>query len=333
MAAKDSGTDRSHDLISLRLLVETLVIYAALVVASIRIGLDASPALRLLVIPILLLQGVWLDRIYTVSHEGVHRKLFPRWLLLNDVVSSVLLWPIAAPFSLFRRIHFFHHGQNRRDPATAALDTFVLRQPPTVLRRLYYRGAWIFCVFLGGFFVHTLVSFVLFLFVPTAVAQRISPVFRGYTRRARLRAFAELVAAIGFHLLLVRWLGARAWLFGFGLPLIPFAWVFSLLLYIYHYRVSFGPDVRHNVRSLPPHPLFSWLLLHFNEHATHHHDPSLPWYRLPQQRCELPPDLARNNNVDSLWQAIAQLRHGPLLYAESDGRLQPVDPPPHPEER
>lgn len=326
MATEQSGAARSHERISLWLCAQTLAIYVALVVASIIVGQADRGPLQLALIPLCFLQGVWLDRIYTVAHEAVHRKLFPGHPIVNDVVATVFLWPIAAPFSLFRRIHFFHHSQNRRDPATAALDTFVLRHPPGPLGRLYYRGAWIFCVFLGGFFIHTLISFLLFLFVPTAISQRISPVFRGYGGWARLRAFAELAAAIAFHGLMLHWLGARAWVCGFGLPLLPFAWVFSLLLYIYHYRVSFGSDVRHNVRSLPQHPLLSWLLLNFNQHATHHHDPSIPWYRLPQERHELPESLAGNNNVTSLWGAIAQLRHGPLLYARADGQLQKVDP-------
>ena len=127
---------------------------------------------------------------------------------------------------------------NRRDPATAALDTFVLSRRPTGIGRLYHRAAWIFCVFLGGFFVHTLISFVLFLVVPTRLSQRISPCFAGSAGADRLRAWGELAAALAVHLFPFRWLGMSDFVVGFVLPLIPFAWVFSLLLYIYHYRVA-----------------------------------------------------------------------------------------------
>lgn len=325
MVTKDGRITRSHTQISVRLVLETLFVHVALAATAIALGSGRTGLHQLLLIPILFAQGVWLDRMYTVAHEGVHRKLFPENRFVNDAVAMMMLLPIAAPLSLFRKIHFFHHGQNRRDPATAALDSFVLRRSPTAIGRLYYRAAWIFCVFGGGFFLHTLISFVLFLFVPTAVAQRISPVFRGFTPLQRLRAFCELFAAIAFHLLVYRFLGARGWLFACGLPLIPFAWVFSLLLYIYHYRTSFGSDVRHNVRSLPQHRVLSWLLLNFNQHATHHHDPSIPWYLLPLDPHKLPVYLAGNDNVSSLWQAIAQLRHGPQLYTKTDGQLQPVD--------
>lgn len=325
MVTKGGLAARAHDLISLRLVLQTLLVYVALAATAIALGSGHPGPHQLLLIPILFMQGVWLDRMYTVAHEGVHRKLFPGSRLLNDAVAMLLLLPICAPLSLFRKVHFFHHGQNRRDPATAALDSFVLRQSPTALGRLYYRAAWIFCVFGGGFFLHTLISFVLFLFVPTAVAQRISPVFRGFTPLHRLRALCELLAALAFHLLVYRLLGARAWLFACVLPLLPFAWVFSLLLYIYHYRTSYGSDVRHNVRSLPQHRVFSWLLLNFNQHATHHHDPSIPWYLLPLDPHKLPAYLAGNDNVTSLWQAIAQLRHGPQLFTKQEGQLRPVD--------
>lgn len=325
MASQNRVSTPSHEWISLRLILQTVGIYALLVAVAIRLAHSPLFWPRLLLIPIWFAIGVWLDRMYTVAHEGVHRKLFPDQRFLNDAISTLLLIPISAPFSLFRRIHFFHHSANRRDPATAALDTFVLSRRPTGIGRLYYRAAWIFCVFLGGFFVHTLISFVLFLVVPTRLSQRISPVFRGFGWADRLRAWGELAAALAVHLFLFRWLGMSDFVVGFVLPLIPFAWVFSLLLYIYHYRVSFGSDVRHNVRSLPQQRVFSWLLLNFNQHATHHHDPSLPWYQLTRQPHELPEPLAGNNDVSSLWQAIAQLRRGPVLFVRDAGELKRVD--------
>jgi fatty acid desaturase len=98
-----------------------------------------------------------------------------------------------------------------------------------------------------------------------------------------------------------------------GLPLAVFAWVWSLLLYVYHYGATTGPDVRHNVRSLPRQRFFSWLLLNFNEHATHHYDPAIPWHQLPERRHILPPSYHQNENVTSLWQAVWQQRKGPRI--------------------
>lgn len=312
--AEAAHEGRSHELISTRLVLQTVLVYVALCTAAVLLGRGASSLSGVALLLVWLAQGLWLDRMYTVAHEGVHRKLFPAQPWLNEAIATILLLPICAPLTIFRKIHFLHHSQNRRDPATAALDSFVLRKAPSWIGRIYYRAAWIFCVFCGGFFLHTLISFVLFLFVPTKTAVRISPVFRGWSVAQRVRAFFELACAAALHVALYRLLGARGWATGFGLPLLPFAWIFSLLLYIYHYRTSMGKDVRHNVRSLPQHRVFSWLLLNFNQHATHHHDPSLPWYRLPLEPHKLPQELAENDNVSSLWQAVAQLRHGPLLW-------------------
>jgi fatty acid desaturase len=68
-----------------------------------------------------------------------------------------------------------------------------------------------------------------------------------------------------------------------------------------------------NVRALPRQPFLSWLLLNFNEHVTHHADPSIPWYQLPHRRVVLPEAFEDNQNVGSVWQAIWQQRKGPIL--------------------
>jgi fatty acid desaturase len=88
-----------------------------------------------------------------------------------------------------------------------------------------------------------------------------------------------------------------------------------MLLYVYHYRTTVGRDVRLNVRSLPRQPFFSWLLLNFNEHATHHGDPSIPWYDLPRRRACLPPSHASNDDSETLLQAVLRQREGPVLWS------------------
>ncbi|HEX9948222.1 MAG TPA: fatty acid desaturase, partial [Allosphingosinicella sp.] len=153
-----------HTRKSLILLAETAGVFALLLAGAMAAlrwlppGL-AWPAIVLLAVA----QGLWLDRLYTVAHEAVHLKLFPGRRLANDLVGMALMVPVVAPFTIFRRIHGFHHGGNRRDRSTAAL----------------------------------------------------------------------------------------------GLPVLVFAWFWSMLLYVYHYRTSVGRDVRLNVRSLPRQPFFS----------------------------------------------------------------------------
>jgi fatty acid desaturase len=297
--------------VSFRLLAETFLVFGILVAASIACLGWESPARWLVLAALIVAQGLWLDRMYIAAHEAIHKKLFPDHPALNDALGTLLLLPVAAPFTVYRKIHFFHHGHNRRDAHTANLDTFASAQPLTPLRRGYYHAVWIFFVFLGGFFVHSIAAVLIFLLVPAARAERISPVFKHWRGSRRLRAWAEFAGGLGFHAAVWWALGFDAWLVALGLPLAVFAWIWSLLLYVYHYDTTVGPDVRHNVRSLPRQRFFSWLLLNFNEHATHHYDPNIPWHQLPERRHILPEAYHHNQGVTSLWQAIWQQTKGP----------------------
>lgn len=317
MASGRTQESPRHTRISAILIAETVIGFVALgAVAVASLGMP-SPYRWIALGPVVFALGLWLDRCYTVAHEAVHRKLFPRRPRLNDLVGTLLLLPLAAPLTVYRKIHYFHHGQNRKDDLTAALDVFVAGRPVGRLRAAYYRAAWVFLAFCGGFFVHSLATILIFLVVPTSRARRISPVFAGWRAARRARSWVELAAGIAFHAVVYRLLGFDGWLVVLGLPLIAFAWVWSMLLYIYHYRTTVGPDVRHNVRSLPRHWFFSWLLMNFNEHTTHHADPSIPWYALPANRRELPREFRSNERVRSIWSAIWQQRRGPTIVEEA----------------
>ncbi len=304
--------------VSPRLLSETVGLFLAAIAATWAVLRYDPPGAVVLLALLVVFQGLWLDRMYIAAHEAIHKKLFPESPGWNDAWGTILLLPVAAPFTVYRKIHYFHHGHNRRDHATANLDTFVTRAEPTPLRRAWYHAVWLWLVFGGGFFVHSLVSVLLFLVAPVGWAERLSPVFKHWTPARRVRAWAELLAGIGFHAAFAFLLGPELWVWSLGLPLAFFAWVWSLLLYVYHYDTSVGPDVRHNVRSLPRNRFFSWLLLNFNEHATHHHDPSVPWFELPVRRHELPAAYGENQKVHSLWAAIRQQARGPLIENAAD---------------
>jgi fatty acid desaturase len=297
---------------SWRLIVETVTIFLALALLAAGAASRLSGTAQIAALAVLAFaQGLWLDRMYTVAHEAVHFKLFPGRTRRNDAVAILLLAPIAAPLSVYRRIHGFHHGGNRRDRATAALDQFRTGPAPSPAKRRGYGLLWNFYVFGGGFFLHSLVTILIFLVVPERRAARISPVFRNWPARMRLRAWAEFAPGLALHAAVMAAAGWTVWLAMLGLPLLAFAWIWSMLLYIYHYRTSIGPDVRRNVRSLPRQPFFSWLLLNFNEHAAHHRDPNIPWYALPAHRDPAEAEA----DVRSLGAAIRQQRAGPTLWS------------------
>lgn len=305
-----------HNRKSLLLLAETVIVFALLASLA-ALALSALPkwSAWAAVAVLAVAQGLWFDRMYTVAHEAVHRKLFPSRPMLNDLIGAVLMLPLVAPFTIYRKIHGFHHGANRRDTESAALDHFRVSASAPAGLRARYKALWFFYVFCGGFFLHTLATILIFLLVPAKRAQRISPVFRSWPSRLRVRAWVEFGLGVALHVAVAATMGGALYFALLGLPMLVFAWIWSLLLYVYHYRTSVGPDVLHNVRSLPRQPFFSWLLLNFNEHATHHRNPNIPWYELPERRYQLPASHAGNDNVAALAAAIWQQRRGPILWS------------------
>ena len=297
-------SDRSpaHVWISALLLVETLCVLVALAAAALPLGL-------------------WLDRLYTIGHEAAHRKLFPDHPRLNDLAGALALAPLLVPLAVFRKIHAFHHGHNRRAPKVATLDVVLLPPGPGIRRALARAlgwATWTLGVFAGGFYLHGLVSVVLFLLLPLALARRVSPAFAGWRPRLRARAWAELGAGVLLHAGLWLGLGREAWLAALGLPTLAFAWIYSMLVYIYHYRTPVGAEVRSNVRSLPPSSVMSWVLLNFNEHATHHADPRIPWYLLPLRRSAARP-APEARPPRTIARAVLRQLRGPI-FVEREAR-------------
>ncbi|MDX2019158.1 MAG: fatty acid desaturase [Deltaproteobacteria bacterium] len=260
------------------LLVETAAVYAALALAIlVSERCHAPPEVKLL--PVVGL-GFWFHRLYVVAHEASHRKLWPQSSRINDALGQIMLLPLMVPLRIHRKIHAFHHAHNRRDHHLSALDTYVVRGRCGWGRRVWCYGLWYVGVFAGGWFVHSLVSVVLFLCMPLRLARRVSPAFKGWRRRDQLASLAVFACGVSLHVGIAFAFGARVWLLLFGWPLLAFAWCYSLLVYIYHYGTGYGPAVREHVRSLRPSPLLRWWLLGFSDHAVHHQEPQLPWYAL-----------------------------------------------------
>lgn len=313
--------DPRHRTVTIALLCESLLGFLLLAVAAVVLDRRGTPAAQVACGVAVFLQGCWLHRLYVVAHEASHGKLWPQRRPLNDALGQLTLLPLMVPLRVHRKIHAFHHAHNRRDHVTSALDTYVIRRQQSSIRRGLARAwchlLWYLAVFAGGFFIHSLVSVVLFLAMPLSIARRISPAFRGWTSRDRLRSLAAFALGLGLHLGVAAGLGARVWALTLGWPLLAFAWVYSLLVYIYHYDTDYGPQVRYHVRGLRRSPLLAWWLLNFNEHATHHRMPQLPWYLLPEHREPLPTAHVGNQNVHTIGAAILQQFRGPKIIEES----------------
>jgi fatty acid desaturase len=268
--------------------------------------------------PLLIFQGLWYYRIYIVGHESAHKKLFIGNTFLNDFFGSVVLIPLLVPITIYRKIHYFHHGFNRKDEHTSALDTFVVKGKHKKLKTTYYFIIWYLSVFCGGFFIHSLVSVFLFLFVPAKLAIKISPAFKGWSLLDQLKSIALFSLGVAFHYSIYFFLGKQVYLLSLGLPLLSFAWVLSLLVYIFHYDTTMGHEVRYNVRSVKRVPIISWILMNFNEHATHHQYPNIPWYELPNKRKSLPDYYTEQNQKTwSFFKAIANQFKGPHIHYDN----------------
>ena len=273
---------------------------------------EAPPALAAL--PALGM-GFWMQRLYVVGHEAAHRKLLQtRWQ--NDLAGQLALLPILVPLSVFRAIHRFHHADNRRTPRISALDVFPVPAGAGPLRRGLCVALWYAAVFAGGWFLHGLVSVLLFLLLPPRLARRVSPAFRRWTVRDQLSAAGRFALGVGLHVGTGLWLGAAGWWWCLGLPLLVFAWVYSAQLYVYHYRTTVGPQTRFHARRLRGGRWVSWWLLNLNEHDTHHREPRIPWYDLPAHRADPPPAFAANHTGHTFLQGVLHQLRGPTIVEE-----------------
>jgi fatty acid desaturase len=299
------------------LIIETVLVFVgnSLLAIAIHKYIHNSASAAMIYAPLLLFQGLWYYRIYIVGHETAHKKLFPKSLKVNDLVGGLVILPMLVPINIYRKIHYFHHGFNRKDEHTSALDSFVIKGKFKGIKRVYCYVVWYLSVFFGGFFIHSLVSVLLFLFVPPKLAIKISPAFKGWTLKDQFTSIFLFGAGIGLHVLVYVLLGWQNYLYVLGYPLLSFAWVLSLLVYIFHYHTTIGDEVRYNVRSVKPVPVISWILMNFNEHATHHQYPSIPWYELPKKRKPLPPQFAeKNQNTSNFFKAILNQLKGPYIH-------------------
>lgn len=300
------------------LVLETIVVF--ILVSCLAVGIQYLPVTKeikwLIYAPVLLFQGLWFYRFYIVGHEASHRKLFAEDKVKNDLWGTVILLPLMTPINIYRKIHMFHHGFNRKDEHTSALDTYVVKKNSRI-QKVYFYTIWYISIFCGGFFLHSLVSVILFLFIPPALSVRISPAFIGWTMKDQLKAIVLFAVGVLLHVWVYLIFGKIIYLAVLGYPMLAFAWVLSMLVYIFHYDTTIGHEVRYNVRSVGRVPVISWVLMNFNEHATHHQYPNIPWYELPEKRMPLPAQYdTRNQNTRNFFRAVLNQLKGPHIVYE-----------------
>jgi fatty acid desaturase len=303
------GLHPNHKRITIQVIGETWLVFILLAVLATDLGPPAmrTPLNTILYLLVLLSQGLILQRLYYLAHEAVHHKLWPFSARVNDGLAQALLLPHLLPLQIYRQLHLFHHEFNRRDARTNALDVIILPQPVTRLRRVGAYMLWFWKVFLGGFFLSELIVVIAFLFAPAGREQEGSSIFTGWTGGNRQVAWGELLAGLALHAVVALIFGWRVWLFTLGLPFLVFAWVWSLLVMVYHYRTGLGDQVAYNGRSILCGRLAGWLFVNYHEHIPHHVTPATPWYYLPDEFVE------RNQDIHGYPRAILQQLAGPTV--------------------
>ena len=304
------GHSPSHWYKTTIMILETVAI---LVLLSTLTVWSYQQSIHILVWVSMCIQGCWMQRVYCVGHESSHRKLLPNHHVLNNIIGQIFLWILLVPLSVFRKIHDFHHSANRRDVHTSALDVYVIPSDANLLQRALPHLFWYLGIFCGGWFIHSLVSIVLFLLLPVRIARRVSPAFHGWTFQDQIISWGCFLVPIAIHVCLVQWVGFALWSRCYLIPFAVFAMVYSLQLYIYHYRTTIGPKTLYHARKLTGPKWISWWLLHLNEHDTHHQQPKVVWYALPECHKPLPQEFEGNQNVQTFFQGVLQQCNGPTL--------------------
>src|SRR5690606_5017469 len=130
---------KPHTGVTLRLIIETvlLLVGAGWVAPVLGRAVGEDRLWLLAYLPLLLFQALLFQRLYIIGHEASHRKLVPKRVATNDLLGQALLLPILIPVRVYRQVHMFHHGFNRKDHHTSALDVFVSPWPVTALVRGY----------------------------------------------------------------------------------------------------------------------------------------------------------------------------------------------------
>jgi len=300
------------------LTLETAAVFVGIGFLSVFVNKQDFPAIFKYPVQtlILIFQGFWFYRLYIFGHEASHWKLFDN-KIINDIIGSIFLFPILTPINIFRKIHNYHHGFNRKNYKTSCLDTFTTKKL-NGLKKIYFYSIWYLAIFAGGMFLHSLVSVVLFLFIPPFVSRKISPAFNNWTMKNQITAILLFLSAIGFHSVIYLIFGIEIYLYVLAFPLLSFAWILSMFVYIFHYRTTVGDATKYNARSLNRVSFLSWILMNFNQHATHHQKPDISWYDLPGKRIELPEEFRKlNQNTKNMFTAVFQQFKGPVIIDES----------------
>lgn len=255
-----------------------------------------------LCLPIILLGGLLLVRLFVLQHELGHGSLFDN-IYVEGVIGSLLSVLTVTPFYYWARCHHIHHATaNNLDKQKIGsinfktVDDYKRLSP---LKKLGYRlmfNPWIF-LFCGSSFYFILRN----RFTTSDVAQhpttnKIDILSVYYTNILLITYFSLMIAWLGYEFVLI--------------VLLPISFIAAMLGILIFYLQHWFPGV-YTVRDkewnandsamlgasyfkLPK--VLHWFTANIGYHHIHHLLPKLPFYRLPM-----------------VYQQYSELRHSPII--------------------
>jgi fatty acid desaturase len=219
---------------------------------------------------------------WSLIHEAIH-ELLDSSRRVNLAVGRLLAVFFGSPFHILRLTHLSHHKFNR-----SPLERGTEMYNPNEVSKLQAACGYFFYILCGLYLLE--VSSTLLFFLPPRVFSRMTRHVseRGNTqekwlankfkdeqvlRQTRIDGVA-IGLIFGFSAYCYR---EHESLF-LGLLMIR-TFLISFMDNVYHYSTPLHATVSGHNLWLPR--IFSTLLLNFNFHRVHHHNPNIPWMRLP----------------------------------------------------
>ncbi len=251
-------------------------------------------------------------------HETFHRGFHPR-AAINDAAGRILSICFGAPFHVIRFGHLMHHRFNG-----ALIDRTDLYVPGAA-NGLWVRASYYLQLF-GGLYLQEFFSAALFFCGKQTILAVISRLMQPQDEKsAEIKKFALSMFSRDGVIRSIRIDGCIMYaVFGASLICYGHYWGWAVLLFFTRgFLVSFAnnaahygtprSDVSYALNLRLPLPLML-LYLNFYCHRCHHHNPTLPWTRLPSAMHQTG-DTFDGAFIDA---ALAQLK-GPLSVDAVDG--------------
>jgi fatty acid desaturase len=206
-----------------------------------------------------------------VIHEAAHGHLH-RQRLVNTLLGHISAVPLQISFSLYRHLHWSHHGATNEPEDLELLSENSHHLPGAPRAR-----ALLALALLGG--VERAQSFKRLLREKNS---RLSPQLR---RSARMELATMQAIGIAGSALWIWKLGVLSWSLAYLLPMLAGSWYFTWIQLCEHYGCPAGSEPEATRDVIPRNRLTAFLyavMFNVNYHGIHHAKPGIPGDRLAE---------------------------------------------------